>query len=341
MALRFLPVFAVNAESIIRKLFDTERIASGKPGRTRFMIESTFNGLKRVVRLGAGGGAAPGRKRTCKGFAAAVAVAGSLMISSTAPALLESASDRAKDLSGYDGAVDSGPAGFGALAAGDSYRSADVFAAAGGASSLPTEACPLAGTRRCNSSSGINTTVPAADDSTSASTTHEGICFGPHDVIEYCVFEGNADRRPVDFEYNGVPSTVRSHIADSQLFRDPPTVVATAEQGDYEIREPYSARTSGTAHLLMPAKPSSAPTSHKRRASTSHNRRASTSHPSGCSRCPAQVVQSSPRRARTFAFVFPMDFFRHARSVRREHLPEGGPRQREAPRVVAWNLRPN
>jgi len=337
MVLRFLPVFAVNAESIPRKLFDTERIASGKPGLPRFTI-ATFNGLKQtssdllVVRLGAGCGAAPAeRKRTCKGFAAAAAVAGSLMISSTALALLD-ASDRAKDLSGYNSTVDSGLEGFGALATGDSYRSADVSATAGGASSLPTEAYPLAGTRRCNPSSGINTTVPEADYPTSASPTHEGICFGPHDVIEYYVFHGNADRRPVDFDYNGVPSTVRSHIADSQLFRDPPTVVATAEQGDYESREPHSAGTSGTAHLSMPAKPSSAPTSHKRRVSTLH--------PSGCSRCPAQVVQSSPRRARTFAFVFPMDFFRHARSVRREHLPGGGARQREAPRVAAWNLWP-
>src|SRR5208337_4314079 len=339
MVLRVLPVFAVNAESILRKLFDTERIASGKPGRTRFMIESTFNGLKQassdllVVRLGAGCGAAwAERKRTRKGFAAAVAVAGSLMISSTALALHQSASDRAKDLSGYDSTVDSGLEGFGALATGDSYRSTDIFAAAGGASSLPTEAYPLAGTHRCSPSSGINTTVPATEDSTSASPTHEGICFGPHDVIEYYVFHGNADRRPVEFDYNGVPATVRSHIADSQLFRDPPTVVATAEQGDYESREPYSARTSGTAHLSMPAKPSSAPTSHKRKASTLH--------PSGCSRCPAQVVQSSPRRARTFAFAFPMDFFRHARSVRREHLPGGVGRQREAPRVAAWNLWP-
>ncbi len=339
MVLRFLPVFAVNAESILRKLFDPERIASGKPGRTRFTIESTFNGLKQassdllVVRLGAGCGAALAeRKRTCKGFAAAIAVAGSLMISSTAPALLGSASDRAKDLSGYDSTVNSSLEGFGALATGNSYRSADVSAAAGGASSLPTEAYPLAGTRRCNPSSGINTTVPATDDSTSASPTHEGICFGPHDVIEYYVFHGNADRRPVDFDYNGVPSTVRSHIADSQLFRDLPTVVATAGEGGYESREPHSAGTSGTAHLSMPAKRSSAPTSHKRRASTVH--------PSGCSRCPAQVVQSSPRRARTFAFVFQIDFFRHARSVRREHLPGGVARQREGPRVAAWNLQP-
>jgi hypothetical protein len=340
MVLSFLPAFTVNAESIIRKLFDTERIASGEPGRTRFMVRSTFNGLERassdllVVRLGAGCGAAPAeRKRARKGFATAVVVAGSLMMPSTAPALLKSASDRATDLSGYNSTVDSGLEGFGALAAGDSYRSADLFAAAGGASSLPTEAYPLTGTRRCNPSSGINTIVPAANDSTSASPTHEGICFGPHDMIEYYVFRGNADRRPVDFDYNGVPSTVRSHIADSQLFRDPPTVVATAEQGDYESREPHSARTSRTAHLSTPAKPSSAPISHKRRASTLH--------PSGCSRCPAQIVQSSPRRARTFAFVFPIDFFRHARSGRGEHLPGGVARQREAPRVAAWNLWPS
>ena len=303
------------------------------------MIELTFNGLKQassdflVVRLGAGCAAARAeRKRTCKGFAAAVAVAGSLVLSSTAPALLESATDRAKDLSGYDSIVDSGLEGFGVLATGDSYRSADLSAAAGGASSLPTEAYPLAGTHRCNPSSGLNTTVPATDDSTSASPTYESICLGPHDVIEYYVLNRNADRRPVEFDYKGVPSTVRSHIADTQLFRDPPTVIATAEQGDYESREPHSPGTSGTAHLSMPAKPSSAPTSHKRRASTVH--------PSGCSRCPAQVVQSSPRRARTFAFVFPMDFFRHARFIRREHLPGGVARQREAPRVAAWNLRP-
>lgn len=265
-------------------------------------------------------------KRTREGFAAAVAVAGSLIISSTAPALIEGAGARATDIHRND---NSGLDRYGALLTGDSYRPADVFAATGAASSFLTEAYPIAGSHSCNPSEKINTTVPATGVSAPALATHEGICFGPHDVIEYYEFHGNADRRSVDRNTDGVPPTVRSHLADNQLFQVRPVVVATADDGEYESRE-SPANASRSPNVSTRAKLSPA--------LTSHARGASALRPAGCSRCPGQVAQSSPRRAKSFAFVFPSDFFRNARSVRRERLPSGVARQREAPRVAAWNF---
>ena len=93
------------------------------------------------------------------------------MISSTAPALLESASTRATDL--YSNVI-SGLDGYGAFT-GNSYRSADVFAAAGYASSLPTEAYALTRSRNCNQWEEINTSVPATGNSASALAAQKGI----------------------------------------------------------------------------------------------------------------------------------------------------------------------
>ena len=254
-------------------------------------------------------------KRMRQGFAAAVAIAGSLMISSTAPALLEGAGAGSTDIRSN---VDSGLDGYAALFTGDPYRSADPFAALGAAPFSLTEAGYTS--FGCDQSSEIDTTMSATGRSASASPRQEGICFGQHDAIEYFAIPRNPDRRSVDFN-TGVPSTVRSHIVDNQLFRDRPAVVARS----------HSADASRTRKVSTLAKFSTA--------MTARTRRPWTLPPVGCSRCPAQVVQSSPRRAKAFAFLFPADFFRNVRSIRRERLPSGIARQREAPRVAAWNFR--
>ncbi len=252
-----------------------------------------------------------------RGLAAVVAIAGSLMISSTAPALLEGASDRAADIHG-----DVNPAedGYGALLPGD--RSAEVFASAGYA--IPTEADPLAGRRGCDLSSGIDTTAPLAADSAPASgpaqSAREGICFGPHDVIEYYELRGNADPCSVDSDYAGVPSAVRSRIADTQLFQD-----------RLSVSRESPAKASRQRNVSTLAKVPAAAT---RRAHEAPALRLA-----GCSRCVGQAAQSSPGRAKPFAIVLAMDLFRNARSVRREHLQSGVARQREAPRLAAWNPR--
>jgi hypothetical protein len=320
---------AVNAGSIFRKLFDTGPIASREPSWARLMIKSAATRLKQassdpmVVRPGPNPWSLRARKRTREAFAAAVGIAGWLMISSTAPALLEGANTRAIDIHGKD---NPGLDGYGALLTGDSYQSADILAAAGAASSSLTEAYPLAGSHSCDKLRENNMTLPATGDSASALRTRGGFCFGPHDVIEYYALHRNSDRRSVDISHDGVPSTVRSPIADNQLFQDLPSVVATADDDDDEFREP-----SRPSKVSPQAKSSTAPTAHARGASRLR--------PVGCSRCPGQVAQSSPRRAKSFAVVLAMDFFRNARSVRRERLPSGVARQRETPRVAVWYFR--
>ena len=265
-----------------------------------------------AVRLGRGGWSL----RTRIGFAAAVAIVGSIVISSTAPAVLEGASDRDRDLVSK---VNSGVDGSGALTLGD--LSVGVLTSAGDASSLPTKVSSL-GIRSCNQSSEIDTTVPATGGSASASPAREGFCFGQHDVIEYYEIRRNTDRRSVDLNDNGVPSAVRSHIVDSQLILDRPAVVAKSDDA-----------SAGAAQRTNPAARAGGSV-----APASHTRRAWIFHPVGCSRCAGQVARSSPRRAKPFAVALLADFFRNARSVRRERLLSGVARQRAPARVAAWNF---
>ena len=110
-----------------------------------------------------------------------VAIAGSLMISSTAPALLEGGSDRA---AGIRGDVNPAADGYGGLLLGDWYRH-DVFASAGAASSCRPRPIrwrdaglrPIVGNRHDR--------AVGAPLCSSLADPREGICFGPHDVIEY------------------------------------------------------------------------------------------------------------------------------------------------------------
>jgi hypothetical protein len=256
----------------------------------------------------------PASRRARNGFAAAVAILGSLVISTTAPALLEDASDRATDILGD---VNWGLDGYGALFM-DPHRSTDLFAAVGAASSSSTEAYPLAGSEICSRRSGI-ATAPATGDSAPASPTRGRVCFGPHDMIEYYPLAGNADRPSVDLAYDHIPSAVRSNIADSVL------IVATNDDDQYESRKSSeSGRRSSKASAQS--------------RSNSRRREASVLRLVGCARCVGQVA-TSPKPARLFAFVFPRDFFRSVRSIRRERLPTGVARQRDARRVVAWNFR--
>jgi hypothetical protein len=271
-----------------------------------------------VVGLGRGRRRVWTGRRISKDLAAVAALAGSLMISSTAPALLEGG-DRATDVRG---AVNPAADGYGTLFIGDRYF--HVFASAGAAaSSLPTEADPRADGRLCDLSSGIDTTMPSTADPAPAprlSAAREGICFGPQDAIEYYELPRNAERRPVGPDDVDVPWAVRSQLVDSRLFED---------------RLPASRETPAKQH-----QPASVSTRAKAsRAFASRARETITWRPAGCSRCARQVDRSSPRRAKSLAFVFPLDFLRHARSVRRERLPSGVARQREAPELTAWSIR--
>jgi hypothetical protein len=268
-----------------------------------------------VVGLGRGRRRAWTGRRISKDLAAVAALAGSLMISSTAPALLEGG-DRAAEVRG---AVNPAADGYGRLFIGDRYS--HVFASAGAvASSLPIEADPRADGRLCDPSSGIDTTMPStADAPPRLSAAREGICFGPHDAIEYYELPRNAERRPVGPD-DDVPWAVRSQLVDSRLFED--RLPASRET---PAKQPRPASVSTRAKAS--------------RAFASRARETSTWRPAGCSRCARQVDRSSPRRAKSLAFVFPLDFLRHARSVRREHLPSGVAREREAPELTAWSIR--
>ncbi len=309
---------AVDPDSIPRSHSAEGRIAAGEPDRARPMLKSTSIGLKRAS---SDLGPRPGRRRvwagrrTSKGLAAVAAIAGSLMISSTAPALLEGG-DRAADV---HGAVNSAADGYGRLFIGGRY--AHVFASVGAASSLPTEADPRADGRLCDPSSGIDTTMPStADRAPRLSAAREGICFGPHDAIEYYELPGNAKRRPVGPDDVDVPWAVRSQLVDSRLF-----------EGRVPASRKSPAKQSRPASVSARAKAS--------RAFASRAPETPAWRPAGCSRCAGQIDRSSPRRAKSLAFVFPLDFLRHARSVRRERLPSGVARQREAPEMTAWSIR--
>jgi len=223
-------------------------------------------------------------KPTRKTFAAVAAIAGSLMISSTAPALLEGASFRAID-------------------GGDK---------AGGA--------PL--------SRPIDETVSAAGDSGSASLTLEQICSRPDAFIEYR--GANAVSRSVELNDDVIPSTVRSKIADNQLFTNLPDVAATVDDNDDSARgSPTNA--SSRADMSKLAKLSAA--------LIQRTRVRVTFRPAGCSRCGEQVAQLSASRGKSFVLMSFLNIARNARPVRREHLPSGVARQREVPRVTAWVLR--
>ena len=107
----------------------------------------------------------PGRRtqarRARNGLAAAVAIAGSLVISTTALALLEHVSDRATEVFGD---VDQGLDGYGELFIGDPHRSTDLFAAIDGASSSSTESYRLATSESCSQPSEIHATAPTKGD---------------------------------------------------------------------------------------------------------------------------------------------------------------------------------
>jgi hypothetical protein len=259
----------------------------------------------------------PGRRtqarRARNGLAAAVAIAGSLVISTTALALLEHVSDRATEVFGE---VDQGLDGYGELFVGDSHRSTDLFAAVDSASSS-TESYRLATSESCRQPSEIHATAPTKGDSAPTLSTRGRFCFRPHDVIEYYPLAGNDDRRSVDLAYD-VPSAVRSNIADSRL------IAASEDEDAYDFRNfPESALRRSKA----PSR------------SNARRREASIMHLVGCARCVGQVGQTLHKPAKLSAFVFPRDFFRSDRSVRQERLPTGVARQRGADRVIAWNFR--
>jgi hypothetical protein len=301
----------VNVDSILPRIFGAK--ANCPKGARARMIRSASPDLPAIH-------PSPSRPRqarrpTRNGLAAAVAIAGSLVISSTAPAVIEGASDRATDMFGD---VYSGFDRYGASFIGDSRRSTDLLGAVGGAFASSTET--LAGSEICSQLSEIDATAPATGDSAPASPTRGRFCFGPHDVIEYYPLAENADQPSVDLASDHIPSAVRSNIPDSRL------IVATEDDDGYDSRD-SSESGSRTSKASARSK------------SNSRRREASISPLVGCARCVGQVAQTSPKPAKLFAFVFPRDFFRSVRSVRRERLPTGVARQREANRVVAWNFR--
>ncbi len=261
----------------------------------------------------------PGRRtqarRARNGLAAAVAIAGSLVISTTALALLEHVSDRATEVFGD---VDQGLDGYGELFIGDPHRSTDLFAAIDGASSSSTESYRLATSESCSQPSEIHATAPTKGDSAPTLPTRGRFCFGPHDVIAYYPLAGNDDRPSVDLAYDNIPSAVRSNIADSRL------VAASEDEDAYDSR---NFPASGSRGLKAPSR------------SNARRRVASIMRLVGCARCAGQVGQTSPKPAKLFAFVFPRDFFWSARFVRQERLPTGVARQRGADRIIAWNFR--
>ena len=153
------------------------------------------------------------RKRTHAFISAAAATAVCLTISSTAPALLEGANTRPMDDYSDGG---SGIAGLPDLFPDGSRQSAGVFAAVGYASSSPSEA---AASYDCIETPEIPTTAATAGGSASAAATNGGIiCLGAHDAIEFHLLRGKADSGGVELAMDVVPSSVRSHIADDQLF---------------------------------------------------------------------------------------------------------------------------
>jgi hypothetical protein len=288
------------------------------------MIKSTSIGLRRassdapVVGLGPIGGRVWAGRRAHKGLAVAAAIAGSFLISSTAPALLERAEDGA---AGIHGGVKPAADGYGRLFIGDRY--AYVFASANAASSLPTEADPAPDGDVCAPSSAIDTTTRwTAYAAPRLSTAREGICFGLHDAIEYYESPRDAESRLIGPDDVDVPWAVRSQFVDSRLFTD--RLPASRES---------PAKPSRPTNVSAPAKAA--------RPLAWRVPESSASSPTGCSRCGRQIARSSPGRAKSFAFVFPLDFLRKARSVRRERLPSGVARQREAAQVAAWDIRRN
>lgn len=252
---------------------------------------------------------------------AAVAVAGSLMVPLTAPALLEGGSDRATGISGIGRDLDF----YGGLLFGASYPSTDVFADADAASSSRGETDRPAGSERCDQLSNIDATALPASRSSSALPTRASLCFGPQDVIEYFASGAIADRRSVDLVYDKVPSAVRSTIADSQLMPVRPAVVDRDDDDDDDDKDnsrKSAAHASHNAHLSAQA--------------TWRRRNAAAVRPPGCARCAGQVAQTSAGPAKFFALPFTRELFRAAPSVRRERLPPGVAQQREALRVAAW-----
>ncbi len=149
------------------------------------------------------------RKRAHALISATAATAVCLTISSTAPALLEGASIRPMDEFSDGG---SGIGGLRNLFPDDSRQSVSVFAAVGYASTSPAEA---AASYDCVETPAASTMGGSA----SAAPTNGGIiCLGPHDAIEFHELRGNADRGGVEHAMDVVPSSVRSHIGDDQLF---------------------------------------------------------------------------------------------------------------------------
>jgi hypothetical protein len=280
------------------------------------MLKSTSISLKRASSDLPVVGLSPGQRRVWagrrigKGLAVVAAIAGSLMVSSTAPALLEGGG-RAN----VHGAANPAADGYGRLFIGDRYASV------GAASYLPTEVDQRADWRLCDPSSRIDTTMPStADSPPRLSAAREGICFGPHDAIEYYEMPANAERRPAGPDDVDVPWAVRSQLVDSRLFEE-----------RLPVSRESPAKQTRPARVSAPAKLS--------RAFASRAPESPAWRPAGCSRCAGQIGRSSPRRAKSLAFVFPLDFLRHARSVRRERLPSGIARQREAPQVAVWSIR--
>jgi hypothetical protein len=322
MVLRIPRIWPLTPDSIRRSHSTEGRMAARAPDRPRSLLKSASMGLARAPSDLFAVGLRPVRRRvwagsrTSKALAVVAAIAGSLMTSSTAPALLEGARDGAVDV---HGAVNPGADGYARLSIGDRY--AHVFASAGAASSLSVEADPLAGGPLCDPSSGIDTSMTStADSARKLSAGREGLCFGPHGAIEYYESFGNAERRSAGAEDVNVPWAVRSQLVDSRLF-----------EGRLSASRESPARRSRPTHVSAPAKVS--------RTFASRAPETSAWRPTGCSRCPGQVVRSSPRRAKSLALVFPWDVLRNARSVRRERLPSGVARQREAPQMTAWSIR--
>lgn len=268
-------------------------------------------------------GSPPAKKHARKSFAAAVATASLFMISSTAPASLEGASARATAIPGDE----AGLYGNAGLFARVSYRSAEVFADY--ASVSPTEACPLAGSLGCGESPPAQLT----SDPATAFSLNEPSCLGPNGAFETQTFRFNAVGGQYLYTCAGAPSAVRSTIADSELLQSLPAVAAPYGEDVYESHvSPANGPSTRTASIL--AKLSAAPTRLARPASSLR--------PAGCSRCAGQIAQFPPTRAKSSAFVLSLNFFRKPRLFRRERLPGGVARQREAPQLAAWNfVRPN
>jgi hypothetical protein len=240
------------------------------------------------------------RRPAHKGLAAVVAISGSLLISSTAPALLEGAGYSRTDI--YRGEK-SGWNAYGVSFAGDSRRPTAVY-----------ETCrAIEESCRC-----------AETDATRLA--RERLCPRPHGSIEYRGVPADTGGRPVELSDDVIPSTVRSKIADNQLFANLSEVDATAgDNDDAPAAAPGPARVSKLTKLSAARIP--------------RHRATPTLRVVGCARCGVQVAQSSPGRAKSFILMSFLDTARAARSPRREHPPSGVARQREAPRVAGWILR--